>query len=169
MTCHSRGDGNPTEGTFMRLLAVFLVAACAALPTRAQDAKAWLEKEGLESVDTKTFNEFEIVVAKPTGGGEQRAAIIAKGKPLWQSSTKDADPGSKWTIVSVGRDLAGTGPDVHFSVNTGGGNCCTTHYIYQLGPKVSVKRLAAYAAGSMGGGDFIEIKDRKQPVMVSAD
>src|SRR6185312_13915293 len=143
----------------MRLTAAILFAAAAALPAHAQEAQAWLDKEGLEAVDTKTLNEFEAVIAKPKGGGEQRAAIIAKGKV--------ACPGSKWTIVSMGRDLAGNAiPDVHFSVNTGGANCCTTHYIYQL--KLPVKRLAVYAAGSMGGGDFVEVPGRKAPVMVSA-
>jgi hypothetical protein len=152
-----------------QLTAVLAFAAAAAFPAHAQDTNAWLEKEGLDSVDTKNYGEYDAVVAKPKAGGEQRAAILTKGKVAWQSTPKDADPGSKWTIVSVGRDLAGAGPDVHFSVNTGGANCCTTHYIYQLGPKATAKRLAVYAAGSMGGGDFIDLKDRKTPVMVSAD
>jgi len=109
-----------------------------------------------------------VVIATPSGGGEQRAAILAKGKPAWQSNPKETDPGSKWTIVSVGRDLEGKGqPDAHLSVNTGGGNCCTTHFVFSLKPQV--KRLAVYSAGSMGGGDFIEVKDRKAPVMISAD
>jgi len=152
----------------MRFIAAVIFAAAAALPAHAQDAQAWLDKEGLDAVDRKTLNEFEAVIAKPKGGGDQRAAILAKGKVAWQSTPKDADPGSKWTIVSMGRDLAGNNiPDVHFSVNTGGANCCTTHYIYQL--KHPVKRLAVYPAGSMGGGDFIEVPGRKQPVMVSAD
>ena len=91
-----------------------------------------------------------------------------KGKPAWQSNPKETDPGSKWTIVSMGRDLEGKGqPDVHFSTNTGGANCCTTHYMYSLKPQV--KRLAIYSAGSMGGGDFVEVPGRKAPVMVSAD
>jgi hypothetical protein len=153
----------------MRCIATaLLVLAAAVLPARAQDAKAWLEKEGLDAVDLKAFNEYEAVVAKPKAGGEQKAAIIAKGKVAWQSTAKDADPGSRWTIVSMGRDLDGNAiPDVHFSVNTGGANCCTTHYIYQL--KHPVKRLAVYAAGSMGGGDFVQVAGRKAPVMVSAD
>lgn len=152
----------------MRWTTIGLLALCLSLPARAQDAKAWLEKEGLDAVDVKSFNEFEAVVAKPKSGGEQKAAIIAKGKVAWQSTPKDADPGSRWTIVSMGRDLSGGGhPDVHFSVNTGGANCCTTHYVYQLKPPV--KRLAVYAAGSMGGGDFVEVPGRKAPVMVSAD
>src|SRR5258706_7876037 len=140
----------------------------AALPAAAQDSKAWLEKQGLDAVDTKGFQEFEAVVAKAKGGGEQRAIIFKQGKPAWQSTPKDTDPGSKWSIVSIGRDLAGNGqPDVHFSTNTGGATCCTTHHVYQLKPQV--KRLAAYQAGSMGGGDFVEVPGRKAPVMVSAD
>jgi hypothetical protein len=151
----------------MRSIAIAFLALAFALPAGAQDAKAWLEKEGLDAVDTKTFNEYEAVIAKPKAGGEQKAVIIVKGKVAWQSTAKDADPGSRWTIVSMGRDLAGNGqPDVHFSVNTGGANCCTTHYIYQLKP---VKRLAVYPAGSMGGGDFVELSGHKAPVMVSAD
>ena len=152
----------------MRWTAAIVVAAAAAIPAFGQDSKAWLEKENLVAVDTKAFAEFEAVVATPQGGGEQRAAILVKGKPAWQSNPKETDPGSKWTIVSIGRDLDGKGqPDVHFSTHTGGANCCTTHYIYSLKPKVA--RLAIYSAGSMGGGDFIEVKDRKAPVMVSAD
>ena len=140
----------------------------AALPSLAQDSKAWLEAQNLEPVDSKSFQEFEAVVAKAKGGGEQRAIVFKQGKPAWQSSAKDTDPGSKWTIHSIGRDLAGNGqPDVHFSANTGGGTCCTTHHVYQLKPQV--KRLAAYLAGSMGGGDFIDLPGRKAAVMVSAD
>ena len=152
----------------MRWTAALMFAAAAAIPAYGQDSKAWLEKENLVAVDAKAFNEFEVVVAAPAAGGEQRAVILVKGRPAWQSSPKDTDPGSKWTIVSVGRDLEGKGqPDTHLSVNTGGANCCTTHYIYSLKPQV--KRLAVYSAGSMGGGDFIEIAGRKAPIMVSAD
>jgi hypothetical protein len=135
----------------------------------AQDSKAWLEAQGLDAADTKTFAEFEAVVARPKGGGEERAVVFGKqGKPVWQSNPKETDPGSKWTLHSIGRDLDGNGqPDVHFSTFTGGGNCCTTHHIYQLKPQV--KRLAVYSAGSMGKGDFIEVAGRKAPVMVSAD
>ncbi len=152
----------------MRLIATLVLAAAWALPALAQDSKAWLEAQGLDAVDTKGFQEFEAVVAKAKGGGEQRAIIFKQGKPAWQSTPKDTDPGSKWSIVSIGRDLAGNGqPDVHFSTNTGGATCCTTHHVYQLKPQV--KRLAAYQAGSMGGGDFVEVPGRKAPVMVSAD
>jgi hypothetical protein len=152
------------------VVAALMVAgsAFAAPPPAPADSAAWLEKEGLEVVDKKEFNEFEAIVAKPKAGGDQRAAIFAKGKAAWQNNPKETDPGSKWTIVSIGRDLDGNGqPDVHFSTHTGGANCCTTHQIYQLKP--AVKRLAAYSAGSMGGGDFIEIPGRKTPVMISAD
>jgi hypothetical protein len=151
------------------VVAALMVAGSAlAAPAFAQDSTAWLEKEGLDVVDKKEFNEYEAIVAKPKAGGDQRAAILVKGKPAWQSNAKETDPGSKWTIVSIGRDLDGNGqPDVHFSTNTGGANCCTTHHIYQLKP--AVKRLAAYSAGSMGGGDFIEVPGRKTPVMISAD
>ncbi|HEX7465630.1 MAG TPA: hypothetical protein VF309_03240 [Usitatibacter sp.] len=154
----------------MRWIAIaFWMLAGASIPAFAQDSKAWLESQGLEAVDSKSFNEFEAVVARPKGGGEQHALIFGKGgKPAWQSNPKETDPGSKWTIQSIGRDLAGNGqPTVHFSSNTGGANCCTTHHVYQLKPQV--KRLAVYSAGSMGGGDFIEVPGRKAPVMVSAD
>src|SRR5258705_1528354 len=144
------------------------IALAAAPHAVAQDSKAWLEKENLDAADTKPFQEFEAVIAKPKGGGEQRAAIFKQGKPAWQSTPKDTDPGSRWTILSIGRDLDGNGqPDVHFSTNTGGATCCTTHHVYQLKPQG--KRLAAYQAGSMGGGDFIDVPGRKAAVMVSAD
>ncbi|HEY4998623.1 MAG TPA: hypothetical protein VII36_05745 [Usitatibacter sp.] len=148
-------------------IAIWMLAG-AAIPAFAQESKAWLESQNLEAVDTKVFNEFEAVVAQPKGGGEQHALIFGKGgKPLWQSTPKDTDPGSKWTIRSIGRDLEGNGhPDAHFSSNTGAA-CCTTHYVFQLKPQV--KRLAVYSAGSMGGGDFIDVPGRKPAVMVSAD
>ncbi len=154
----------------MRWTAIaFWMLAGASVPAFAQDSKAWLEAQNLEVVDEKAFGEFEAVVARVKGGGEQRAIIFGKGgKPLWQSNPKETDPGSKWTIHSIGRDLAGNGqPDVHFSTNTGGATCCTTHHVYQLKPQV--KRLAVYSAGSMGGGDFIDVPGRKAAVMVSAD
>ena len=152
----------------MRWTAALMVLAAAALPAMGQDSKAWLEKENLETVDAKAFNEYEAVIAHPKDSAEQRAIIFQKGKPAWQSTPKDTEPGSKWTIVSIGRDLEGkAAPDVHFSTNTGGPSCCTTHYVFSLKPKVA--RLAVYAAGSMGGGDFIEVPGRKAPVMISAD
>ncbi|HUL96113.1 MAG TPA: hypothetical protein VLT89_08885 [Usitatibacter sp.] len=150
------------------IVALSVEAHAAPPPPQPQDSKGWLEKENLEVVDAKTFNEFEAVIAHPKDSAEQRAVIFMKGKPAWQSTPKDTEPGSKWTIVSIGRDLEGKGsPDVHFSTNTGGPSCCTTHYVFSLKPKV--QRLAIYAAGSMGGGDFIEVPGRKTPVMISAD
>jgi hypothetical protein len=93
---------------------------------------------------------------------------LRQGQAAWQSNPKETEPGAKWTINSIGRDFDGNGqPDVHFSTNTGGANCCVTHHVYELKPKV--KRLAAYSAGSMGASDFIDVPGRKSPVMVSAD
>ena len=150
-----------------RLLAFAALALAFASAAFGQDTAAWLESQGLEATTTKNFNEYDAVIARPKGGGDERAAIVSKGKALWQSTPKDTDPGSKWTIHSIGRDLNGDGtPDVHFSTNTGGANCCTTHHIYSLGKQV--KRLAVYSAGSMGGSDFIDVPGRK-PIMVSAD
>jgi hypothetical protein len=154
----------------MRCCEILLLAALAAAAplASAQDTKAWLEAQGLDAADTRSFDTFEAVIARPKGGGDERAIIFNKGKPAWQSTPKDTEPGSKWTLHSIGRDFAGNGqPDVHFSTNTGGANCCTTHHIYQLKPQV--KRLAVYSAGSMGGGEFIDVAGRKTPVMVSAD
>ena len=158
----------------MRWTSLLLVAGIAvAYPVSAQDSKAWLEAQNLDAMDTKTFQEFDVVVARLKGAkdakdGEDRVIIFAKGKPAWQSNPKETDPGSRWTVHSIGRDLDGGGqPDVHFSSHTGGANCCTTHYVFRLKPQV--KRLAAYSAGSMGGGDFIEVPGRKAPVMISAD
>jgi len=146
-------------------------AALAFVPVAfAQDAgtAAWLEKEGLDAASTKSLSEFDAVIARPKGGGDERAIIFAKGKPMWQSNPKETEPGSKWTINSIGRDLDGNGqPDVHFSANTGGANCCVTHHIYELKPKV--RRIAVYSAGSMGASDFIDVPGRKAPIMISAD
>jgi len=152
---------------------LFAIALAFAFPCNAQDAKAWLESQGLEALDTKTFQDLEVVVARLKGAtdpkaGEDRVAIIQKGKPVWQSNPKETDPGSKWTIHSVGKDLDGDGqPDMHLSSNSGGAQCCTTHHVIALKPRV--KRLAAYSAGSVGGGEFIEVAGRKAPVMISAD
>jgi hypothetical protein len=152
-----------------------IVAAAAALaaPAHAQDAKAWLESQGLEAADAKTFQEFEIVVARVPGAKgdpaveQQRVVILKQGKLLWQS-TKEAEPASKWTIHAVGRDLDGDGqPDVHFSSYSGGAHCCTTHHVYRLKPQP--KKVATYNAGNAGGGEFIDIAGRKAPIMVSAD
>jgi hypothetical protein len=139
----------------------------------AQDAKAWLDSQGLEAVDSRNFQDFDVVVAgipgaKDLAAAHQRVVIFSKGKPAWQSSAKDAEPGSKWTLHSIGRDLDGDGqPDVHFSSYSGGANCCTTHHVYRLKPQV--RKLATYAAGHAGAADFIDVPGRKAPVMVSAD
>jgi hypothetical protein len=151
-----------------------LAAAAAALsaPALAQDAKAWLESQNLEAADTKTFQEFEAVVARVKGAkdakeAEERVALLRQGKVLWQSSPKETDPGSKWTIHALGRDLDGNGqPDMHVSAFSGGQSCCTTHFVYTLKP--AVKRLAVYNAGNVGGGEFVDLPGRK-PVMISAD
>ena len=151
-------------------IAVVLAAACA--PVHAQDVKAWLESQGLEAVDSKNFQELDVVVARLAGtkdpaAEQQRVVILKQGKPLWQS-TKEAEPGSRWTIHSVGRDLDGDGqPDVHFSSLTGGAHCCTTHHVYRLKPQP--KKTATYLAGNVGGGEFVDVPGRKTPVMVSAD
>ena len=150
-----------------------LICAAVAMPAVAQDAKTWLESQGLATGEVKSFQEFEAMVARVKGATdpkatEERVVVLKQGKPLWQSNPKETDPGSKWTIHSIGRDLDGDGqPDMHFSSHSGGAQCCTTHHVLRLKPQV--KRLAAYSAGSVGGGDFLEIAARKAPVMISAD
>jgi len=149
------------------------IATAIAAHASAQDAKAWLETQNLEAADTKTFQEFEAVVARVKGAkdaasAEERVIIFKQGKPAWQTNPKETDPGSRWTVHSIGRDLDGNGhPDAHISSFSGGANCCTTHQVIQLKPQV--KRIAVYSAGSMGAGDFIDVPGRKNPVMVSAD
>ncbi len=152
------------------LAAISLVVA---LPAVAQDAAAWLEAQGLEAVDRKEVQDLEIVVARLKGAkdvktAEERVAVLKQGKPLWQTGPRDGDPGSKWTLHAVGRDLDGDGhPDVHVSSFSGGAHCCTTHHVLRLKPKVA--RVAVYSAGNVGGGEFIEIAGRKAAVMISAD
>jgi len=152
------------------VLALLLVVAA---PAYAQDAKSWLESQGLDVTDIKSYQEFEAVVARVKGAtdrkaAEERVVLLKQGKPVWQSSPKETDPGSKWTILSIGRDLDGDGqPDMHISSNSGGPQCCTTHHVFKLRPQV--KRLAVYSAGSVGGGDFLDVAGRKAPVMISAD
>ena len=156
----------------MRWMSI-MAAAAIAFTAHAQDSKTWLEKENLDAADTKTFEDFEAVVARVKGAkdakeAEERVVVFAKGKPVMQTNPKESEPGSRWTIRSFGRDLDGDGqPDLHLSNFTGGANCCTTHYVYRLKPQV--KRIAVYSAGSMGGGDFVEVPGRKAPVMISAD
>lgn len=144
-----------------------------AFAASAQDAKTWLQGQGLEAVDTKLHEEFEAVVARIAGAkdpasGQDRVVLLRQGKPVWQSNPKETDPGSRWVIHSMGRDLDGDGqPDLHLSSHTGGSNCCTTHHIIRLKPQV--RRLAAYSAGAVGGGEFMEVAGRKAPIMISAD
>jgi hypothetical protein len=158
---------------------LLVIALSVALPCAAQDAKTWLEKENLDALETKTVEDLEIVVARNKGAknpkdGEDRVIVFAPAgkakqlQPVWQSNPKETDPGSRWTLHSVGKDLNGDGkPDMHFSSHSGGPQCCTTHHVLALKPQV--KRLAAYSAGSVGGGEFIEVAGRKSPVMISAD
>src|SRR5690606_28656914 len=85
----------------------------------------------------------------------------------WQTTNRDGDPGSKWKIHAI-RDLDGDDkPDLHISSFSGGAHCCTTHHFIRLKP--SVRRLSVYSAGNVGGGEFIDLPDRKAPVMISAD
>jgi hypothetical protein len=133
----------------------------------AQDAASWLASQGLTSRDLKKFEDFEVAVAR-TPEGAEKAVVLRQGKPLWQSGPKDAEPGAKWTIHSVGRDLTGDGqPDAHLTSFSGAANCCTTHHVLQLKP--GVKRVAMQATGSVSGSEFIELPGRRTPVMISAD
>ncbi len=108
---------------------VVAFALAAALPCAAQDAKTWLDAQNLDAIETKTVQDLEIVVARNKGAkdskdGEDRVIVFAKGKPAWQSNPKETDPGSKWTLHAVGRDLDGDGhPDMHFSSHSGGQGC----------------------------------------------
>lgn len=145
-----------------------VAALLAASVASAQDGKSWLESQGLEAADTKAFQEYEAVVARDKAGGEEHVVVFRQGKPVLQLGDKDAQPGARWTIRSIGRDLDGDGqPDLHVSAFAGKGNCCTTHFVYRLKP--SPRRLAVYPAGAMGGGDFIDVQGRKEPIMISAD
>ena len=153
------------------LLAAGIVLAPGAL---AQDARSWLESQGLAASELKSVQDLEIAIAHARDGdpkaAEQRLVVLKGGKPLWQSNPKEVEPGSKWTLQSIGRDLDGDGqPDLHASTFSGGRQqpCCTTHYVLRLKPQV--KRLAAYSAGNVGGGEFIDVPGRKTPVMISAD
>ena len=158
----------------MRIFHAILGAAlaCASL-VYAQDTRDWLQSQGLEAVDVKSFQEFDAVVARIAGAkdaasGQERIVVLKQGKPVWQSNPRETEPGARWTVHSIGRDLDGDGmPDVHFSSYTGGAHCCTTHHILRLKPQV--KRIAVYSSGAVGGTDFIELPGRKAPVMISAD
>src|SRR4051812_18059722 len=158
----------------LRTIAIAAALACAAtLHAYAQDTRAWLESQGLEAVDTKSYQEFDAVVARTAGAkdaesGQERVVLLKQGKPVWQSNPRESEPGSHWSVHSIGRDLDGDGqPDVHFSSNAGAGRCCTTHHILRLKPQV--KRVAVYSAGAAGGTEFIDLPGRKSPVMISAD
>jgi hypothetical protein len=156
-----------------KVLFPIVLGFAVAFTAAAQDAKTWLQSQGLEAVDTKSHQEFDAVVARTAGAtdaasGQDRVVLLRQGKPVWQSNPKETDPGSRWTINSIGKDLDGDGqPDLHLSSHTGGANCCTTHHIIRLKPQV--KRLAAYSAGAVGGGEFLEVPGRKAPIMISAD
>jgi hypothetical protein len=154
-------------------LSLLVLGLAVALPASSQGARSWLESQGLEAADTKTFQDYEIVVARLKGitdakAAEERVAILRNGKPVWQTNPKETEPGSKWTLHSVGRDLDGDGHgDLHISSFSGGAHCCTMHQVLRLKPQV--RRVAAYSAGNVGGGEFIEVAGRKTPVMISAD
>lgn len=133
----------------------------------AQNAAAWLASQGLVPRDVKTFEDLEMAVAKGASGDE-KVVVLRGARPLWQSGPKDAEPGSKWTIHSVGRDLGGDGhPAAHLTSFSGGANCCTTHHVLHLKPQV--KRIAVQSTGSVSGSEFIDLAGRKAPVMISAD
>jgi hypothetical protein len=153
--------------------ALLVIAAAFMAPALGQESKAWLESQGLEAQETKVFQDWEVIVgrvkdAKTPAEAQARVLVFTKGKLAWQSSPKENETAQKWTIHSIGRDLDGDGsPDVHFSGFTAGTHCCTTHYVYRLKPQV--KKLAAYPARNVGGGDFVDLPGRKTPIMVSAD
>lgn len=158
-------------------LALTLVALTLTVPAHAQDAKSWLESQGLEAAAApQAFLDYEAVVARVKGAksppeAQERLVVFAKGKLVWQSNANPKEllePAMRVTLHSIGRDLDGDGqPELHFSGYSGGAHCCTTHYVYRLKPQL--KRLAAYPSRNSGGSDFVEIPGRKAPVMVSAD
>jgi hypothetical protein len=151
----------------MRHLALAAALAFAGAAS-AQEAKPWIESQGLDVVEVKAFQDFEVGIGRTKDGKEQRIAIFAKGKPAWQSNAKENEGAVRWVVHSIGNDLDGDGaPDAHFSGHTGGTQCCTTHYVFRLRPKVA--RLAVYPAKNVGGGVFLEVPGRKTPIMVTAD
>jgi hypothetical protein len=159
------------RGNMFRTAALCLAAAVSwPAPAAAQEGRAWLESQGLEAGEGKSFEDFEAVVARAKGAPkpEERVVVFQKGKVAWQSAAKDAPAGSRWTVHSLGRDLDGDkSPDMHVSSQSPQSGCCTTHYVYRLKPQV--RRVAAYDAGHVAGGDFVEIPGRRAPVMISAD
>lgn len=156
----------------MRYLVAILMLAV--VPAAAQESKPWLESQGLEAAAWKSFQDWEAVVARVPGAkdaaaAQERVVLFKQGKPAWQSSEKDGiEPASRLTLHSLGRDFDGDGqPELHFSAFSGAGPCCTTHFVHRIKP--AVRRHAVYAAGHIGGTDFIDLPGRKTPVMVSAD
>ena len=158
---------------WLRFVSMAMAGLAVAASALAQDPSAWLESQGLEATDTKPFEDFVAVVVHAKGAADaaaaqERVVVFRQGKPVLETSAKDAPAGSRWTIRSIGRDLDGDGqPDLHLSSFTGSGNCCTTHFVYRLKPRVA--RTAVYASGAMGGGDFLDVPGRKGAVMISAD
>lgn len=158
---------------WLRFVPAAMMGLAMAAGAPAQDPASWLESNGLEATDTKTYEDFVVMVAHVKGAAdataaEERVVVFRQGKPVLETNGKDAPPGARWTIRSLGRDLDGDGqPDLHLSSFAGSGNCCTTHYVYRLKPRTT--RTAVYAAGAMGGGDFVDVDGRKQPIMISAD
>src|SRR3954470_13300215 len=163
------------RGDLMHRLLLATLALALAPSALAQDAHAWAESQNLEVTEVKPFQDLEIAVAHVKGAAdpkamEERLVVLKNGKPVWQSSPKETEPGSRWTIHSIGKDLDGDGvPDLHASSFSGGARepCCTTHIVLRL--KAPIKRLAAYSAGNVAGGEFIDVPGRKTPVMISAD
>ena len=149
--------------------------ALAAQAAVAQDAKSWIEAQGLEAADVKPFQDLEIAVARVKGAtdakaAEERIVVLKNGKPQWQSNPRETEPGTRWTLSNVGKDLDGDGhPDLHATGFSGSAKepCCTTHLVVKLKPKV--QRIAAYSAGNVGGGEFVDVPGRKAPIMISAD
>lgn len=153
---------------------LIVLAALSADPALAQESKAWLEAQGLEASSSKSFLEYEAIVAQVKGAkdpvaAQERVVVFRQGKLAWQTNPKElVEPAARFTLHSLGRDLDGDGqPDLHFSGYSGGAHCCTTHYVYKVKPQV--RRHAVYQAKNVGGTDFIDIPGRKTPVMVSAD
>ena len=157
----------------MRHASFAFAILAAALPAAAQEAKSQLEAQGLEVLDTKTFQDFEVLAAKVKGAkdgatAQSRIVIFQAGKKPVEITDKDIAVASQVEIKSVGRDLNGDGqPDLLFSAFSGGAHCCLTYYVYSLKPKIA--KLAAYASGNSGATGFVDIPGRKKPVVFSAD
>lgn len=153
-------------------IALALLGLAVAATAHGQDTRAWLEGQGLEAINAKSFEGYEVVVARAKGAKDasaiQHVVVLHEGKVLWQTSARDSPPGTRWTIHTVGPDLDGDGqPDFHLSAFSGGASCCTTHYVFRLRPQV--RQIATYSAGAVAGAAFIAVPGRKEAVMVSAD